>query len=139
VVTVRFDAETAPDLPWEFRPLTPSVRVHLGEQREVFYRATNHSAVPVTGTATFNVTPTKSGIYFDKLQCFCFSEQRLEAGETRDMGVSFFVDPDLAKDPGARDVRTITLSYTMFRKPDADKSVKPSAAAGSRGATAAVN
>jgi cytochrome c oxidase assembly protein subunit 11 len=133
VVTVRFDAETAPDLPWEFRPLTRAVQLHPGEQREVFYRAINRSGAAVTGTATFNVTPTKSGIYFDKLQCFCFSEQRLEAGESRDMGVSFFVDPDLMTDPGTRDVRTITLSYTMFRKPDADKPAQPS------GAAAAVN
>ena len=138
VVTVRFDAETAPDLPWEFRPLTTSVQVHPGEPREVFYRATNHSAAAVSGTATFNVTPAKSGIYFDKLQCFCFTEQRLEAGESRDMAVSFFVDPDLVKDPGTRDVRTITLSYTMFRKPD-DKPAQPSAAAGTRGASLAVN
>ena len=139
VVTVRFDAETAPDLPWEFRPLTAAVQVHPGEQREVFYRATNRSAAAVTGTATFNVTPTKSGIYFDKLQCFCFSEQRLEPGETRDMGVTFLVDPDLMKDPGTRDVRAITLSYTMFRKPDVDKPVQPSAAADRRGVAAAVN
>src|SRR5687767_1880954 len=118
VVTVRFDAKTAPDLPWEFRPLIGAVQVRPGEPREVFYRATNRSNAAVTGTATFNVTPAKSGIYFDKLQCFCFNEQRLEAGESRDMGVSFFVDPDLVKDPGTSDVRTITLSYTMFRKPD---------------------
>jgi cytochrome c oxidase assembly protein subunit 11 len=139
VVTVRFDAETAPDLPWEFRPLTSAVRVRLGEQAEVFYRATNRSGASVTGTATFNVTPAKSGIYFDKLQCFCFNEQRLEAGESRDMGVSFFVDPDLVKDPGTSDVRTITLSYTMFRKPDSDKPSPPRAAGGPRGATVAVN
>src|SRR5687767_5321431 len=73
VVTVRFDAETAPDLPWEFRPLTAAVQVRPGEPQEVFYRATNRSAAAVTGTATFNVTPAKSGIYFDKLQCFCFN------------------------------------------------------------------
>ncbi len=139
VVTVRFDAETAPDLPWEFRPLTASVQVRPGEQHEVLYRATNRSAAATTGTATFNVTPTKSGIYFDKLQCFCFNEQRLGPGESRDMAVSFFVDPDLVKDPGTRDVRTITLSYTMFRKPDSDKPAQPSAAAGPRGASAAVN
>ena len=139
VVTVRFDAETAADLPWEFRPLTASVQVHPGEQREVLYRAINHSAAAVTGTATFNVTPMKSGIYFDKLQCFCFTEQLLGPGESRDMGVTFFVDPDLATDPGTRDVRTITLSYTMFRKPDNDKPARPSADAGSRGGTAVVN
>jgi len=139
VVTVRFDAETAADLPWEFRPLTASVQVHPGEQREVLYRAINHSAAAVTGTATFNVTPMKSGIYFDKLQCFCFTEQLLGPGESRDMGVTFFVDPDLATDPGTRDVRTITLSYTMFRKPDADKPAQPSAAASPRRAAAAIN
>jgi len=139
VVTVRFDAETAADLPWEFRPLTASVQVHPGEQREVLYRAINHSAAAVTGTATFNVTPMKSGIYFDKLQCFCFTEQLLGPGESRDMGVTFFVDPDLATDPGTRDVRTITLSYTMFRKPDSDKPAQPSAAAGPRRAAAAIN
>jgi cytochrome c oxidase assembly protein subunit 11 len=138
VLTVRFDAETAPDLPWEFRPLTASVQVRPGEPREVLYRATNRSSAAVTGTATFNVTPMKSGIYFDKLQCFCFTEQRLEPGESRDMAVSFFVDPDLVKDPGTRDVRTITLSYTMFRKPDSDKP-PPRAAAGRSDATATVN
>src|SRR3954466_15533551 len=119
-VTVRFDAETAPDLGWEFRPLTHQIRVRPGEPHEVFFRATNRVSKPVTGTAAYNVTPTKSGIYFDKLQCFCFSEQRLAPGESRDMGVQFFVDPELLKDPSTRDVGTITLSYTMFRKPDLD-------------------
>ena len=118
LITVRFDAETAADLGWDFHPETAAVEVHPGERREVFFRAVNRSAEPVTGTATFNVTPTKSGIYFDKLQCFCFTEQRLAPGEARDMGVTFFVDPDLLNDPGTRDVRTITLSYTMFKKRD---------------------
>ena len=121
-VTIRFDAETAPDLGWEFRPLTHQIRVRPGEPHEVFYRATNRGSEPVTGTATYNVTPTKSGIYFDKLQCFCFTEQRLGPRESRDMGVQFFVDPELVKDPSTRDVNTITLSYTMFRKPDATAS-----------------
>lgn len=136
VITVRFDAETAPELGWEFRPLTPEVEVHPGERREVFFRAINHSAEPVTGTATYNVTPTKSGIYFDKLQCFCFTAQRLAPGESRDMGVVFFVDPDILRDPDTRDVDTITLSYTMFKK--AGTGV-PSAAAGPRGPASAVN
>ncbi len=117
VINVRFNAETAPDLGWEFRPVTPEVQVHPGEQRQVFFRAVNHSAETVTGTAEDNVTPTKIGIYFDKLQCFCFTKQRLGPGESRDMGVTFFVDPGLLHDPGTREVRTITLSYTMYRAP----------------------
>ena len=136
VVTVRFDAETAPDLGWEFRPLESAVRVHPGEQREVFFRAVNRTAETVTGTATFNVTPTKTGIYFDKLQCFCFNEQQLKPGESRDMGVVFFVDPDLLTDPSTSDVRTITLSYTMFRAPAASQ---PNAAVSSRTKDSAVN
>ena len=118
IITVRFDAETAPDLGWEFRPLTRELRVHPGEQQGVFYRAVNRSAEPVTGTATYNVTPAKSGIYFDKLQCFCFTQQHLLPGESRDMGVTFFVDPDVLRDKDTGDVRTITLSYTMFRTPE---------------------
>ena len=140
VITVRFDAETAPDLGWEFRPLTRELRLHPGEQREVFFRAINLGADTVTGTATYNVTPTKSGIYFDKLQCFCFTGQRLLPGESRDMGVTFFVDPDLVSDPHTMEVRTITLSYTMFRAPDAGA---PAASASPRDAappvTRAVN
>jgi cytochrome c oxidase assembly protein subunit 11 len=136
IVTVRFDAAIASDLAWEFRPLVSEVRLHPGEQREVFYRAVNRGSEPVTGTATFNVTPAKSGIYFDKLQCFCFTEQRLAPGESRDMGVVFFVDPDLLQDPGTRDVRTITLSYTMFRAHGNDA---PSASASPRSPVPAVN
>ena len=135
-VTVRFDAAIAPDLAWDFQPLVGEVRVHPGEQHEVFYRAINRGGEPSTGTATFNVTPAKSGVYFDKLQCFCFTEQRLAPGESRDMGVVFFVDPDLLKDPNTRDVRTITLSYTMFR---ARANEAPSAAASPRSAAPAVN
>ena len=126
VVTVRFDAETAPDLGWEFHPLQDAVTVHPGEQRQIFYRAVNRTNEPVTGSATFNVTPAKAGIYFDKLQCFCFNEQHLKAGESADMGVVFFVDPDILTDPGTRDVHTITLSYTMFR---AHSGARPSASA----------
>jgi cytochrome c oxidase assembly protein subunit 11 len=115
---VRFNAEIAPDLGWEFRPVTPEVRVHPGEQREVFFRAVNRSAETLTGSAIDNVTPTKVGIYFDKLQCFCFTKQRLLPGESRDMGVTFFVDPGLLDDANTREVRTITLSYTMYRAPE---------------------
>jgi cytochrome c oxidase assembly protein subunit 11 len=126
LVTVRFDAETAPDLGWEFRPLQSSVGVHPGEEKKIFYRAVNKTHAPVTATATYNVTPAKAGIYFDKLQCFCFAEQHLAPGESADMGVVFFVDPDILNDPNTRDVRTITLSYTMFRAHD---SAPPTASA----------
>jgi cytochrome c oxidase assembly protein subunit 11 len=119
LVTVSFDAQIAPGLDWEFRPLTPSVTVHPGAQTQVFFRAVNRSKMPVTARAVYNVTPTKIGIYFDKLQCFCFSNQTLQPGQKADMGVVFFVDPDLLKDPGTREVRAITLSYTMFRAANA--------------------
>jgi cytochrome c oxidase assembly protein subunit 11 len=128
LLTVRFDAETAPDLGWEFRPLQNTVTVHPGEETQIFYRAINKTAAPVTGSATYNVTPAKAGIYFDKLQCFCFFEQHLAAGESADMGVAFFVDPDILTDPNTSDVRTITLSYTMFR---VHQSARPTSSAAS--------
>jgi cytochrome c oxidase assembly protein subunit 11 len=118
LVTVRFNADVAPGLDWEFRPLKQEIVVHPGEQTQVYFRAVNRSATPVTGRAVYNVTPTKAGIYFDKLQCFCFSNQTLAPGQSADMGVVFFVDPDLLTDPDTSEVRSITLSYTMFRAPD---------------------
>jgi cytochrome c oxidase assembly protein subunit 11 len=136
VITVRFDAQTDPELGWDFRPLETSVEVHPGEQREVFFRAVNRGAETVTGTATFNVAPAKAGIYFDKLQCFCFNAQELKPGESRDMGVVFFVDPDLLRDPSTRDLHTITLSYTMYR---ARQTERPAAAAGPQAAAPAVS
>jgi cytochrome c oxidase assembly protein subunit 11 len=139
IVTVRFDASTAPELGWEFRPLENAVQVHPGEQREVFFRAVNRSSETVTGSATYNVTPAKTGIYFDKLQCFCFNAQQLGPGESRDMGVVFFVDPDLLTDPGTSDVRTITLSYTMFRAPQSESPAEKPNAAASPSLKSAVN
>jgi cytochrome c oxidase assembly protein subunit 11 len=114
-VTVSFDAQTAPGLDWEFRPLTRSITVHPGAETQVFFRAVNHSAAAGTARAVYNVTPNKIGIYFDKLQCFCFKNQTLGPGQKADMGVVFFVDPDMLTDPDTREVRAITLSYTMFR------------------------
>ena len=119
LVTVSFDAQTAPGLGWEFRSLTKAVAVHPGAETQVFFRAVNHSAGSVTARAVYNVSPAKVGIYFDKIQCFCFSNQTLGPGESADMGVVFFVDPDLLTDPDTREVRAITLSYTMFRAADA--------------------
>ena len=114
VLTVRFDASTAPDLGWRFQP-PAAIPVHPGERYQVFFRAVNQRDVPVDGRAVFNVTPFKAGAYFDKIQCFCFSDQRLLPGQSADMGVVFFVDPRVLSDPDTRDVTTITLSYTMFR------------------------
>ena len=114
VITVRFNADTAPNLPWAFQPEQRQVKVRLGEEKLVFYGAWNRASVPVTGTATFNVTPAKAGPYFDKVQCFCFTEQRLEPGQRVDMPVSFFIDPKMADDRNLDDVSTITLSYTFF-------------------------
>lgn len=115
-VTVDFNAQVAPGLDWEFRPLTHSVRVHPGARTEISYRAVNRSKETVTAHAVYNVTPAKIGAYFDKLQCFCFKNQTLKPGETADMGVVFYVDPLLLTDPSTREVRSITLSYTMFRE-----------------------
>jgi cytochrome c oxidase assembly protein subunit 11 len=134
LVTVSFDAQTAPGLGWEFRPLTKAIAVHPGAEIQVFFRAVNHSAKSVTARAVYNVSPAKVGIYFDKLQCFCFSDQTLGPGEGVDMGVVFFVDPDLLTDPDTREVRAITLSYTMFRaagvaSPNAQAAPGPPAAA----------
>jgi cytochrome c oxidase assembly protein subunit 11 len=118
VVTVRFDATTSPDLDWDFQPEQTAVEVHPGETKVATYRAVNHSSLPLTGTATYNVTPYKAGVYFNKVQCFCFTKQHLKPGESADLSVAFFVDPDILSDPATSDVKTITLSYSMFRAKD---------------------
>ncbi len=115
VVTVQFTTSVAPNLPWRFKPVQRAVEVHLGEEKLVYFSATNLGSTPTIGHATFNVTPDKIGLYFDKIQCFCFSDERLAPGKTVLMPVDFFVDPKLAKDAEANDVNTITLSYTFFR------------------------
>jgi len=121
IVTVRFDSQTAPDLGWEFRPLQRAVQIRPGEEKTITYRAINRTNKPITGTATYNVTPLKVGVYFDKLECFCFTEQYLAPGQSADLTVSFFVDPDIVTDPNTKEVDTITLSYTMFRKAGAEQ------------------
>ena len=126
-ITVQFDANVAPGLDWQFYPEQRSVKVHPGETKVIKYKAFNMSKQPVTGTATFNVTPSKAGLYFDKLQCFCFSAQHLAPGQSADLAVQFFVDPDIVKDHEDDDVDTITLSYTMFRSKDDEKPVQSSA------------
>jgi cytochrome c oxidase assembly protein subunit 11 len=102
------------DLDWQFKPLQRSIELKIGEQKLAFYNATNTGKTPLTGTATFNVTPEIAGSYFNKIDCFCFTEQTLQPGETVEMPVSFFVDPDIVKDPDTKFVKEITLSYTFF-------------------------
>lgn len=118
VITVRFNADVNPELPWQFGPVQRAVKVHVGEPGLAFYRARNLSSRAITGTATFNVTPLKAGQYFNKTACFCFDEQRLEPGEDVEMGVSFFIDPAILADRNLDDVKTVTLSYTFFRSLD---------------------
>lgn len=118
LVTVRFNADVAQDMPWRFQPVQREVKVRPGEETLIFYRASNPTDHAVVGQAAFNVTPEKAGQYFNKIACFCFEEQQLEAGQSVEMPVSFFVDPEMLKDPKTREVHTITLSYTFFRRPD---------------------
>ena len=120
-ITVRFDSNVAPDLPWRFAPAQREVSVRLGEQKLVFFTAENLSDKALVGHATFNVTPQTTGIYFNKIQCFCFDDERLEAHDKIDMPVVFFVDPALARDAETTGVNTITLSYTFFRSVTPDQ------------------
>ena len=113
-VKVEFDANIHPGLPWKFEPEQTSVNVAPGAQTKIYYRAQNLSARDWTGQAVYNVSPEQVGKYFKKIQCFCFSEQTLKAGQTVDMPVIFFVDPAIVKDPDTKDVHEITLSYTFY-------------------------
>lgn len=115
-ITVRFDAGVNPALPWRFAPAQGPMTVSMGETALAFYRARSVAAGPTVGTATYNVTPLKAAKYFDKIDCFCFTEQRLEGGEAADMVVSFFIDPAIMEDRNLDDVSTVTLSYTFFPK-----------------------
>jgi cytochrome c oxidase assembly protein subunit 11 len=112
-ITIRFDANSA-GIPWDFQPVARSMTIKIGETVQAHYKAANLSDKPVTGRATFNVTPELAGPYFNKVECFCFTDQTLKPGETADMPVVFYVDPDIVNSPEMKDVKTITLSYTMF-------------------------
>lgn len=128
-VEVRFNADVNQGLPWAFRPAVSSMSVKLGQPATTVFHATNLSDKPIVGNAAYNVTPDKAGLYFSKIQCFCFTEQRLEPGQSVDMPVYFFVDPSLDDDAKMADVKTITLSYTFFMAPDqtAALAVRPAA------------
>ena len=112
-ITVRFDANTN-GIPWQFQPVARSVTIKIGETTQAHYSATNKFDRAVTGRATFNVQPELAGPYFNKVECFCFTDTTLKPGETLDMPVVFYVDPDIVNVPELKDLKTITLSYTMF-------------------------
>lgn len=112
-IQVTFDANISPGLNWEFKP-AKAVNPKIGETMQVEYTATNRSPVATTGTAVFNVTPMEAGAYFNKVECFCFTEQTLEPGQSVNMPVVFFVDPEIAKAAETRNIKTITLSYTFY-------------------------
>lgn len=114
-LNVRFDANIEADMLWDFKPEQLDVNLTTGENVLAFYYAHNRSSEPIIGTAIYNVTPFKAGKYFNKIQCFCFSEQLLTAGQKVHMPVSFFIDPEFDNDPEMADIKSITLSYTFFK------------------------
>lgn len=113
-IKISFNADTSATMKWKFQPQQPVVYVHPGETSLVFYTASNPTQEDIIGISTYNVVPLKAGQYFNKIQCFCFEEQKLKAGESIDMPVFFFIDPEFDKDPLMDDVREVTLSYTFF-------------------------
>ena len=117
-ISVRFDASTARDVPWTFEPVQSTDTVQIGQRDMAFYTARNNSNVPITGTATFNVEPEQTGRYFNKIQCFCFTEQTLMPGEEVRMPVLYYIDPAILEDENAKDVEQITLSYTFHKAKD---------------------
>jgi cytochrome c oxidase assembly protein subunit 11 len=127
-IGVRFDSNVSPGLPWKFEPEQTEIKLHIGEVATVHYKVTNLAARQITGQAGYNVSPPQVGAYFNKINCFCFTAQTLAPGETRDMTVVFYVDPSIAKDSDQDGLDTITLSYTFYRLPDADKTADAGAA-----------
>ncbi|MFN3462197.1 MAG: cytochrome c oxidase assembly protein [Oceanibaculum sp.] len=120
-IVVRFDSNVSSALPWRFKPERPTEKITIGARDMAAFVATNLSSKPVTGTATFNVTPVQAGRYFAKVQCFCFTEQTLEPGQTVRMPVIYYVDPAILTDPDTKDIEEITLSYTFYPLDQAKK------------------
>src|SRR5581483_3891721 len=114
-IDVRFDSNVAPGLPWIFKPEQNEIKLRIGEVATVHYKVTNEAARTITAQAGYNVSPPTIGAYFTKINCFCFTQQTMKPGETREMTVVFYVDPSIAKDHEQDDLNTITLSYTFYR------------------------
>jgi len=129
----------APGLPWRFEPVENTMKVRIGENALAFYRATNTSDQPVKGTATYNILPEVAAVYFNKIQCFCFTEQVLEPGQTVEFPVSFFVDPQIVGDKDAHGVTHITLSYTFYPVAAPQPGLAEKPAGGTPAAPAAVS
>lgn len=127
-IKVRFDANVSGGLPWDFKPVERDVTIKIGETTQISYEAKNVFSRPVSGRASFNVTPQMAGAYFMKVECFCFTDTELAPGETMDMPVVFYVDPEIVNVPELKNISTITLSYTFF--PIADGKPQAAAAAG---------
>ena len=127
-IKVRFDANVGPGLPWTFEPVQREVELKIGETVQILYKARNNASKATTGQATFNVTPQAAGAYFNKVQCFCFTETTLKPGEELEMPVVFFVDPEIVKPVETKGIHTITLSYTFYPH-EASKPVASAAAA----------
>ena len=120
-INIRFESNITDSLNWDFYSKTKTIKIPMGEEKTIYYFARNLSDEPIVGTATFNVTPAKAGQYFMKIDCFCFVEQLLNPGESMNMPVTFFIDPDLYKDENVQEVNEITLSYTFMKSMDQSK------------------
>jgi cytochrome c oxidase assembly protein subunit 11 len=134
-ISVRFDSNIAPDLPWHFAPSQVTQEMKIGERRIAFYTSENLSKEPVTGVASFNVEPEGAGIYFKKIHCFCFNQQTLQPGQKVEMPVQYYVDPAILDDPDTKQIRQITLSYTFHKSADQSAAV----ASGGKGASKALD
>jgi len=122
-ITIRFDSNVAPGLPWKFEPEQNEIKLRIGEVATVHYKVINQAARTITAQASYNVSPPQIGAYFDKINCFCFTQQTMKPGETREMTVVFYVDPAIAKDRDQDTLDTITLSYTFYRLPEQERPV----------------
>jgi cytochrome c oxidase assembly protein subunit 11 len=131
-LTIRFDSNVTSGLPWKFQPEQNAIQVRIGEVATVRYKVVNEAAREIAAQAGYNVSPPTVGAYFDKINCFCFTEQRLKPGETREMTVVFYVDPSIVKDHDQDDLNTITLSYTFYRLREPEQPVAEAPAKNSK-------